>query len=196
MAENTAGPLARRRTMSATILPYRGIFPQIAANVFIAPSAAVIGDVVIGAGSNVWFGCVIRGDVNEIRIGDRTNIQDGTIIHVTRQKCGTYIGSDVTIGHMVLLHACTLEDGAFIGMQATVMDGAVVEGGAMVAAGALITPGKRVRKGQLWSGRPAKHSRDLSPKEIEENAAIAPHYVRLAREYLDAVGDPRQTAYV
>jgi carbonic anhydrase/acetyltransferase-like protein (isoleucine patch superfamily) len=196
MAENSSGRGQGGRRMSATILPYRGIFPRIAAGVFVAPTAAVIGDVVIGAGSNVWFGCVVRGDVNEIRIGERTNIQDGTIIHVTRQKCGTYIGSEVTIGHMVLLHACTLEDGAFVGMQATVMDGAVVEGGAMVAAGALITPGKRVRRGQLWAGRPAKHSRDLTAKEVEDNAAIAPHYVRLAREYLDAVGGEPRTAYV
>lgn len=180
--------------MPGLILPYRQILPQIADTAFIAPTAAVVGDVVIGAETNVWFGCVIRGDVNEIRIGERTNIQDGTIIHVTRQKCGTYIGCDVTIGHMALLHACTLEDTCFIGMQATVMDACVVEGGAMVAAGALVTPGKRIRRGQLWAGRPAKHLRDLSAEEWEGMASTAPHYVRLGQEYLAAEGVGRRRA--
>lgn len=180
--------------MPGLVLPYREMLPQIADTAFIAPTAAVIGDVVIGAETNVWFGCVIRGDVNEIRIGERTNIQDGTIIHVTRQKYGTYIGSDVTIGHMALLHACILEDTCFIGMQATVMDASVVEGGAMVAAGALVTPGKRIRKGQLWAGRPAKHLRDLNAEEWEGMASTAPHYVRLGREYLEADGVDRQRA--
>ncbi len=101
----------------------------------------------IGDEVGVWFGCVIRGDVNIVRIGKRTNIQDGTVIHVTRETGPTHIGSGVTIGHSVLLHACTLEDDSFIGMHATVMDGAVVESGAMVAAGALVTPGKRIPKG-------------------------------------------------
>lgn len=178
--------------MSGIVLPYRDKNPQIADSVFIAPTAAVIGDVVIGAESSIWFGCVIRGDVNEIRIGERTNIQDGTIVHVTRQKYGTYIGSDVTIGHMALLHACTLEDGSFIGMQATVMDACVVESGAMVAAGALVTPGKRIGKGQLWAGRPAKHIRDLNEQEWAGMASTAPHYARLGNEYLVAIRDREQ----
>lgn len=171
--------------MSGMILPFRNVIPTIAAGVFIAPTATVIGDVVIGTDTNIWFGCVLRGDVNEIRVGERTNIQDGTVVHVSRMKHGTYIGSDITIGHMALLHACTLEDGCFIGMQATVMDGCVVESGAMVAAGALVTPGKRVGRGQLWAGAPAKHVRDLSDADREGLAATAPHYVRLARTYID-----------
>ncbi len=171
--------------MRGLILPYRTVHPRIGEDVFIAPTACVIGDVVIGAGTNIWFGCTVRGDVNEIRIGERTNIQDGTIVHVSRQKYGTYVGSEVTIGHMALIHACTLEDGCFVGMNATVMDGCVVEGGAMVAAGALVTPGKRVRRGQLWAGTPARHVRDLGPEDLDGMAATAPHYVRLAREYLD-----------
>jgi carbonic anhydrase/acetyltransferase-like protein (isoleucine patch superfamily) len=175
--------------MSGIILPYRGTYPRIAESAFVAPTATVIGDVEIGEDSNVWFGCVIRGDVNVIRIGERSNIQDGTVVHVSREKYGTYIGSDITIGHMALIHACTLEDGCFIGMHATVMDGCVVESEAMVAAGALITPGKRVGRGQLWAGTPAKMIRELSKTDRENLAATALHYVRLAREYLDA-GDP------
>jgi len=172
------------------ILPYRGeynvggILPTISPKAFIAPGAAVIGDVEIGEDSGVWFGCVIRGDVNIIRIGNRTNIQDGTTIHVTRKTGPTIIGSGVTVGHAVLLHACTLEDNCFIGMRATVMDGAVVESGAMVAAGALVTPGKRVPSGQLWAGSPAKYFRSLTAEDQAFFPVSAENYVKHAREYL------------
>jgi carbonic anhydrase/acetyltransferase-like protein (isoleucine patch superfamily) len=127
---------------------------------------------------------VIRGDVNHIRIGERTNIQDGTIVHVTRKTGPTLIGSGITIGHLALLHACTLEDNCFIGMGAQILDDAVVESHSMVAAGALITPKKRVPKGQLWAGNPAKHMRDLSEKDLEFFPISAENYVRLAEEYL------------
>src|ERR1700722_17636607 len=126
------------------IMPYKNIIPTIDPDAFIAEGAVVIGDVHIGSKSNIWFGCVVRGDVNYIRIGERTNIQDGSVIHVTRKTGPTVIGSGITIGHNVLLHACTLEDDCFIGMHATIMDGAVVESGAWVAAGALVTPNKRI----------------------------------------------------
>jgi len=172
--------------MSGLIMPYRDVLPRIADGVFIAPTATVIGDVEIGADTNIWFGCVLRGDVHEIRVGERTNIQDGTIVHVSRNKFGTYIGSDVTIGHLALIHACTLEDRCFIGMQATIMDGCVIESGAMVAAGALVTPGKRVLSGQMWAGSPAKPIRDLRDDERAAQADTTAHYVKLAREYLDA----------
>jgi carbonic anhydrase/acetyltransferase-like protein (isoleucine patch superfamily) len=172
--------------VSGILLSHKGVQPRIAGNVFIAPTATVIGDVEIGTDTNIWFGCVLRGDVNEIRIGERTNIQDGTIVHVSRETCGTYIGSDITIGHMALIHACTLEDGCFIGMQATIMDGCVVESGAMVAAGALVTPGKRVGRHQLWAGSPARPVRDLSEADRANMAATAPHYVKLAREYFES----------
>ncbi len=172
--------------MSGIILPYRGVYPRIAESAYIAPTATIIGDVEIGEDSNIWFGCVLRGDVNEIRIGAGTNIQDGTVVHVSREKFGTYIGDHITIGHMALIHACTLEDRCFIGMQATVMDGCVVASGAMVAAGALITPGKRVPPGELWAGTPAKRVRDLSEADSTSIAATAPHYVRLGREYKEA----------
>ena len=175
---------------SPIILPYRGeyapdgVFPRISEKAFIAAGAAVIGDVKIGEDCGVWFGCVVRGDVNYIRIGSRTNIQDGTVVHVTRGTGPTIIGSNVTIGHSALLHACTLEDGCFIGMRATLMDGVVVESGAQVAAGALVTPGKRVPKGQLWAGSPAKYFRDLTEEEQRFIPISAENYVKHAREYL------------
>lgn len=168
------------------LLPYRGIWPRLARGAFIAPGATIIGDVEIGAGASIWFGCVVRGDVNVVRIGERTNIQDGTVVHAAKEGQGTFIGNDITVGHMVLLHACTLEDGAFVGMRATVMDDALVEGGAMVAAGALITPGKRVRRGELWAGAPAKKIRELTDADRLAIGKLAPRYVALAAEYLDA----------
>lgn len=167
--------------MKNFILPYRGIYPKIHESVFIAPSASVIGDVEIGADSNIWYNCVLRGDVNDIKIGARTNIQDGTVIHVTTDFSGTYVGDDVTVGHLALLHACRIENFGFVGMQACVMDGAVVESHAMLAAGALLTPHKRVPSGQLWAGRPAKYMRDLSQEELDYIKWSAPHYVELGR---------------
>ena len=169
--------------MNTFILPYKGIMPKIHESAFIAPSASVIGDVVIGEGSNIWYNVAIRGDVHEIRIGARTNIQDGSVIHVTTDFSGTYVGDDVTVGHSAILHACTVEDFGFVGMQACVMDGAVVEGFGMLAAGALLTPGKRVPKGQLWAGRPARYMRDLTDEETAYIKWSAPHYVELGQEH-------------
>jgi len=179
--------------MSRLIMPFGEWSPQIAADAFVAGNATVIGDVTIGAQSSIWFGCVVRGDGNFIRIGERTNIQDGTVIHVNAERdggrgspgCRTIIGNDITVGHLALLHACTLEDGAFVGMKACVMDGAVVEGQGMVAAGALLTPGKRVRKGELWAGSPAKLMRPVSAAEFEYLVYSARHYVELATAYRD-----------
>lgn len=165
------------------ILPYRGIMPKIASDAFIAPGAVIIGDVEIGSKANIWFGCVVRGDVQSIRIGEGTNVQDGTVIHVTRGDGPTIIGKNITIGHSALLHACTLEDDCFIGMHSTIMDKAVVESGAMVAAGALIAPSKRVPKGQIWAGNPAKYLRDLKDKEAEFIGMSATNYIALAEEY-------------
>jgi carbonic anhydrase/acetyltransferase-like protein (isoleucine patch superfamily) len=169
--------------MAALILPYRGLAPKIAEEAFIAPNAVITGDVEIGADTGIWFGCVIRGDVNHIRIGARTNIQDGTIIHCSRDKFPCLIGDDITVGHGAILHACVLEDGCFVGMGATVMDGARVESGAMVAAGALVTPGKLVKKGELWAGNPAKPMRALTEAELAFFPVSAEHYVNLARDY-------------
>ncbi len=175
------------------ILPYKGeyapdgVFPVISPRAFIAPAAAIIGDVHIGEDCGVWFGCVIRGDVNIVRIGKRTNIQDGTVIHVTRKTGPTYIGDNVTIGHSVLLHACRIEDNSFIGMHSTLMDGVVVESGGWVAAGALVTPGKRIPKGQIWAGNPAKYFRDLTKEETDFIPVSAENYVKHAREYLEHI---------
>jgi carbonic anhydrase/acetyltransferase-like protein (isoleucine patch superfamily) len=178
--------------MSALIMSYRGKHPRIAPDAFVAPTAVIIGDVEIGARASVWFGCVLRGDVNSIRVGAETNIQDGTIVHCNHMPAGvdpstpgyrTTIGAGITIGHMAMIHACTLEDGCFVGMRAAVIDGAVVESRAMVAAGAMVTPGKRVKQGELWAGSPAKLMRSLSEKEMAGFAYSAEHYCRLAASY-------------
>ena len=169
--------------MTALILPHHGKSPIIHESTFVADTAVIIGDVEIGPDSSIWFGTVVRGDVNIVRIGARTNIQDGVIIHVASRGQGTFIGDDITIGHMALLHACTLESGCFIGMKSCLMDGAYVESGAMVAAGALVTSGKRVKRGELWAGTPARHMRDVTPEELEFFPRSAAQYVELARSY-------------
>lgn len=165
------------------ILPYQGIMPTIHESAWIAPGAVVIGDVHIGADTNVWFGVVIRGDVNTIRIGARTNIQDGTVVHVTRKTGPTVIGSDVTIGHNVTIHACTLHDFAFVGMHSAVLDHAEVEPYGFLAAGALLTPKKKILSGQMWAGNPAKFFREISAQEREYIPFSAQHYVDLSRKY-------------
>lgn len=172
--------------MTENIISFRGHTPEISNSAFIAPTASIIGDVKIGAGSGIWYNCVLRGDMNEIRIGENSNVQDGTIIHVASLGQGTYIGSRVSIGHLALIHACTIEDGAMIGMQATVMDGALIEAGALVAAGSLVPPGKRVLKGQMWAGTPAKYIRDVRQSDQGMIDYIWPVYRDLAGEYIDS----------
>lgn len=170
--------------MADNILPFKGISPTIDSDVFLAPTATVIGDVEIGEETNIWFGCLVRGDMNVIRIGKRVNIQDLTVVHVDSRKYGTFIGDNVTIGHSAVIHACTLEDRCFIGMQSCVMDGAVVETGAMVAAGALVPPGKTVKAGQLWAGTPARFVRECGDQENEMIERVPPEYWAMAQEYL------------
>ncbi len=162
---------------------YNGITPTIHPSAFIAQTAAVIGDTHIGEGSGVWYGCVVRGDVNEIRIGHRTNIQDLTMIHCAELGQGCYLGDDITVGHSAVLHACNIEDNAFVGIQACVMDDCIVEKGAMVAAGALLTPGKIVKAGEVWAGSPAKKLRDINEKDLEFFAINRERYQRLALQY-------------
>jgi carbonic anhydrase/acetyltransferase-like protein (isoleucine patch superfamily) len=174
------------------ILPWNGIMPRIAADAFIAPGAVIVGDVEIGPRSSVWFGCVIRADVNKIRIGARTNIQDGTIVHCEDPHSGnggfpTIIGDDVLIGHMVMVHGAILENRAFIGMKAVLLNGTVVEGDAMVAAGALVS-GKRVPKGQLWAGTPAKYMRDLTEKDLDGMRGGTLRYETNAQIYREQLG--------
>lgn len=165
------------------IRPYKNIVPEIDSSAFIAENAVVIGDVTVGAGAGIWYGCTLRGDVNDIKIGARTNIQDGTVIHTSLGVQGTYIGDDVTVGHMALLHACTIGNKAFIGMQSLIMDEVVVEDEAMVAAGSMVTPRKRIPRHQLWGGRPARYMRDMTPEEIEYLQISADRYAALAQEY-------------
>ena len=159
---------------------FQGSFPQVDDDAFIAPGAQVIGDVCIGAGASIWYNCVLRGDVMPIVVGARSNIQDGSIVHVTRGSHGTIIGADCLIGHLAVIHGCTLHDHAFVGLGSIVMDACVIEGDAMLAAGALLTPGKVVRSGELWTGRPAALARLLTPPEIARNRAAAAGYVELA----------------
>ncbi len=168
----------------ALIKPYKGKFPKIDPTVFLAENAVIIGDVEIGKDSSIWYNVVIRGDVNYIRIGERTNIQDGTIIHVDHAKYPTIIGNEVTVGHNVMLHACTIQDRCLIGMSSTIMDGVIVETGSIVAAGALVTPGKVVKSGTLWAGIPAKYIRDLTPEEKLWLEKSYKNYVKYKNNYI------------
>jgi carbonic anhydrase/acetyltransferase-like protein (isoleucine patch superfamily) len=170
------------------LYPFAGRMPQIDAGAWVAPTAAIIGDVTLGAGASVWYNCVLRGDVMPIRIGPRSNIQDGTVVHVTRKLAATTIGEDVLVGHSCMIHGCELQDHAFVGLGAIVMDGCVVEPDGMVAAGALLTPGKRVGPRELWAGRPAKLVRLLTDAEVARNRAGAAGYVELARAHRESLG--------
>ena len=172
-----------------SLLPYRGVWPRIDATAFIAEGCRIIGDVEIGAEANIWFNCVIRGDEHSVRIGPRTNVQDGTVIHVHSAKQGTYIGADVTIGHMALLHACTIEDGGFVGMGAIVLDEAAIESGGMLAAGAMLTQGKRLPTGELWAGSPARRARALTGDEIAAFGRTVETYRARGQEYRRARRD-------
>lgn len=174
------------------ILPWQGKHPRIAADAFVAHTAVVIGDVEIGRGSSIWYHCVLRGDLNEIRIGEDVNVQDGTVIHVDSRTFSTRIADRVTIGHMCLIHACTLEIGAMVGMQAVAMDGAVVGEGALLAAGALLPPGKRIPPGEIWAGRPARRVRQVTDEDRRQMLDyIWPHYRDLGHAYQDAGYDLR-----
>lgn len=168
-------------------LTFDGVSPKIPASAFVAPTAILIGDVTLGEGSSVWFHCVLRGDTNHIRIGARTNIQDGTIVHVNAGNYPTVIGDDVTIGHAAIIHACTLHNRAFVGMGATVLDGAVIEEGGMLGAGALLTPGKRIGPNELWTGAPARLQRVMSDDERAKFDKTAVHYCALATRYMNKI---------
>jgi len=178
------------------ILPYRGITPTIDSSAFVASTAVLSGDVKIGKNSGIWYGCVLRGDVTKIVIGDNTNIQDNCVMHGTRpnhaqNKTGAegapvIIGNNVTIGHGAIVHACIIEDYAFIGMGSLVMDLARVEKFGMLAAGAVLTPGRVVKSGQIWAGNPAKYFRDMTEGEKNYIQISADNYAELAREYKES----------
>ncbi|MET0240926.1 MAG: gamma carbonic anhydrase family protein [Sphingobium sp.] len=182
------------------ILPFQGKTPKIHHSAFIAAGTVIVGDVEIGADASIWYNCVIRADCNHIRIGARTNIQDGSIIHCDSPKPGrpggypTIIGEDVLIGHLAMLHGCILHPRAFVGLGTIVMDGCEVEGDAMLAAGAMLTPGKIVPTGQLWQGRPARYARDLSETDIAGMRAGVGGYVINAGNHRAAAEDAVRAA--
>ncbi len=172
-----------------SVRSFQGRRPQIAESAYVDEQAAVIGDVIIGADSSIWPMAVLRGDVNKIRIGERTSIQDGTVGHVTHDHPGEpgghplVVGDDVTVGHNVTLHGCTIGNRCLVGMGSTVLDGAVLEDGAFLAAGSLVPPGKKLEGGYLWVGSPVKRARPLSAEEREWLSYSASHYARLKDAY-------------
>lgn len=165
---------------------FAGKRPEIGRGVFLAETCAVIGDVIIGDESSIWYSTVVRGDVMPIRIGARTSIQDGTVVHVTSETFGTTIGNDCTIGHNATIHACTVEDFCLIGMGAIILDGARIGRGSLVGAGALVTPGTDIPENSLVIGSPARVKRPVNAKEREQIEYGAAHYVELSRRYLAA----------
>lgn len=171
--------------MNGRLLPYKDKFPKLHRTVFVTEGCYIIGDVEIGAGSSVWFGSVIRGDVHYIRIGERTNVQDGTIIHVTHDTYPTIIGNDVTLGHGVMLHGCTIHDTALIGMRATILDQAVIGKNSLIAAGTLIREKFVVPEGVLVAGLPGKIIRNLTDEEIKNLHQSSLNYQNYVKTYLD-----------
>lgn len=169
------------------IIKFKDISPKIDKTTYVSPGVSIIGDVTIGAGSSIWFGAVLRGDVAPITIGENSNVQDGAIIHTSRFNGATEIGNNVTIGHRAVIHACSLMDDSFVGMGAIVMDKVIVEPCALVAAGALVTNGKIVKTGQLWAGSPARYVRDLSNAELNHIKESAKNYADLAAVYLKSL---------
>ncbi len=171
------------------IYTVRGKTPKLGQRVFVAPTAVLTGDVKVGDDASFWFHVAARGDVNWIEIGAETNVQDGTILHVTHETHPLKIGEGVVVGHQAVLHGCTIEDGALIGIGARVLDGAVVESGAQVGAGAVVTPGHRIPAGFLALGVPARVKRELTEEEKAAIPAIRDRYVGLKNEYLEALSE-------
>ena len=173
------------------IAPFLGHYPEIDASAYIAETAAIVGAVRISSNSSIWHHVTLRGDNNFITIGEGTNIQDNSCVHISSQDYPTIIGNFVNIGHCALVHACHLHDHAFVGMGSIVMDGAIIETDGMLAAGSLLTARKHIPAGELWAGRPARKMRDLSADEIADNRNIAKHYIEVGRAHrLGALGGP------
>ncbi len=165
------------------VAAYEGKQPRVAASAFLAEGSVVVGDVEIGDASSLWFGTIVRGDVNHVRIGARTNVQDMSVVHVTSKTHPTVIGDDVTVGHRAVLHGCTIQDRCLVGIGAIVLDGAVVGPDAMVGAGALVPPGMVVPPGTLVLGAPAKVKRPLTADEIASLRTSAANYAEYAARY-------------
>ena len=169
--------------MNYKIITYKGSSPKIHPSCYIADGAVIAGSVTIGENSSIWFNSTLRGDVAPITIGSNTNIQDGTVIHTYRFDGATNIGSNITIGHLALIHAATIKDNAFIGMKSTIMDKVIVEEFGFVAAGSLVTPGKVIKTKELWGGVPAKFIRMVTEQELEFMKENYQNYIELANEY-------------
>ena len=165
-----------------TLAPYAGNAPRIHPTAFVAPGACLIGDVEVGPGASVWYNCVLRADLNRIVVGARSNVQDGTVIHV-EPHLPTLIGEDALVGHMAILHGCTVADRAFVGMGSITLDGARIEAGAMLAAGALLGPGKVIPPRELWAGRPARLMRAIGDDEFTGMGRQTALYCELARNH-------------
>lgn len=171
------------------IKPFNGISPKIDPTAFIAEGAVIIGDVEIGPGASVWYGCVLRGDVNHIRIGANTNIQDGTVVHVSRVDFPTVIADEVTIGHGAMIHGCIIERGSLIGIGAIVLDGVVVGAESFVAAGSLVTPGIIIPPRSMMMGSPAKVKKILGDDEVAHVQTFWQNYVTLSEIYMNEGAD-------
>ena len=178
-------------SLKMTVRTFNGIAPQIGARAYIDPAATVIGRVTIGEDASIWPAAVLRGDVHEIHVGARTSIQDGSVLHVTHDSAeyapggrACIVGSDVTVGHRVVLHACTVGNFCLIGMGAVVLDDVIIEDNVILGAGSLVSQGKRLESGGLYVGSPARRARDLKPQELAFLKYSAEHYVKLKDAYL------------
>ena len=182
------------------IIPIHGKAPQIHDSAFVAPGCVIVGDVTIGAGSSVWYNCVLRADVSRIVIGERSNIQDGSVVHCDPERPGDpegspcLIGDDVLVGHMAMIHGCTIEDRGFVGLGAIAMNKAVIGSDAMLAAGAMLTEGKIMEPRSLWGGRPARLMRELDDMAIAGMRMGVAHYAENAKQHASAVGAVLATA--
>jgi len=185
---SAADPRFGDRIRSDALRPFCGVWPRVHRSAWLAPGSTVIGDVEIGEDSSIWYGCVLRGDVESIRIGARSNVQDGSVLHVTRDRFSCVIGDEVTIGHRAVVHGCAVADGALIGIGAIVLDGATVGAGALVGAGSVVTPGSVIASNMIAMGTPAREVRPLTPGERELQRRRTLQYVETAR--LHAANDP------
>jgi carbonic anhydrase/acetyltransferase-like protein (isoleucine patch superfamily) len=183
------------RFPGVNIIAIHGKTPKIDDTAFIAPGCSIIGDVEIGAGSSIWYNCVLRADVSFIRIGERTNVQDGSVLHcdgpspADHDGCPLVIGDDVLIGHMAMVHGCTIQDRGFVGLGAIAMNKAVIASDAMLAAGAMLTERKEMGEGELWAGRPAKKLKDLSEAAIAGMKLGVAHYAENAKHHTKAISE-------
>jgi carbonic anhydrase/acetyltransferase-like protein (isoleucine patch superfamily) len=171
--------------MNLNLLSFKGRLPELGDGVFLAPTSVLIGDVVVGEDTSFWFQVTARGDVNHIRIGSRSNIQDSSTLHVTTERFPLIIGNGVTLGHGVIAHGCEIGDNCLIGIGSRILDGAVIEEGSIVGAGAVVTPGTRIPSGCLALGIPAKSVRELTGEEVDLIHHTSEHYVRLKNIYIN-----------